>query len=287
MSPDSFMDSGSLAAASVGASDALQALAQLRGAYPTLAPGQVWLVGAGPGDPGLLTLDALAGLLQADVVFYDALVDARTLALARPEARLEFAGKRGGKPSIAQADISQRLIEAARRGERVLRLKGGDPFVFGRGGEEMMSLAAAGVRFCVIPGITAGLGALSSICVPATMRGVNQAIILATGHAADDEGSVDWAAMARARQPIVVYMALRNLDAIAKALHRGGLPGSTPAAVITSATLETQRVVVSSLERIAEDALNAQLSAPALVVIGNIVRIRQELLALQDARKDA
>ncbi len=263
--------------------DALQALARLRGGYPVLSPGQVWLVGAGPGDPGLLTLDALAGLLQSDVVFYDALVDARILALAREGAELEFAGKRGGKPSIAQADISQRLIEAARRQQRVLRLKGGDPFVFGRGGEEMISLAKAGVRFCVIPGITAGLGALSSICVPATLRGVNQAIILATGHAADEEGSVDWAAMARTRQPIVVYMALRNLDAIAAALQRGGLPGTTPAAVIASATLETQRVVVSSLERIAEDSRNAHLSAPALVVFGDILRIREELLALQAA----
>jgi uroporphyrin-III C-methyltransferase len=262
--------------------DALQALARLRGNYPILSPGQVWLVGAGPGDPGLLTLDALAGLLQADVVFYDALVDARILALAREGAELEFAGKRGGKPSLSQADISQRLIEAARRQQRVLRLKGGDPFVFGRGGEEMMALAEAGVRFCVIPGITAGLGALSRICVPATMRGVNQAIILATGHAADEEGSVDWAAMAQTRQPIVVYMALRNLDAIAAALERGGLPGATPAAVIASATLETQRVVVSSLERIAEDSRNAHLSAPALVVFGDIVRIREELLALQE-----
>jgi uroporphyrin-III C-methyltransferase len=261
-------------------SAALEALGRLRPGYPLLAPGQVWLVGAGPGDPGLLTLDALAGLLQADVVVYDALVDSRILALARRGAKLEFAGKRGGKPSVAQADISQRLIEAARRGQRVLRLKGGDPFVFGRGGEEMMTLATAGVRFCVIPGITAGLGALGTSWIPATMRGLNQAIILATGHAADDEGGVDWAAMARTRQPIVVYMALRNLDAIAKALQHGGLPGSTPAAVIASATLEAQRVVVSSLERIVEDAQGAQLSAPALVVFGDIVRIRGELLAL-------
>jgi uroporphyrin-III C-methyltransferase len=259
---------------------ALQVLARLRGHYPVLAPGQVWLVGAGPGDPGLLTLDALAGLLQADIVVYDALVDARILALARKGAQLQFAGKRGGKPSIAQADISQKLIEAARGGRRVLRLKGGDPFVFGRGGEEMMSLAEAGVRFCVIPGITAGLGALGAAWIPATLRGVNQAIILATGHAADEAGSVDWAALARTRQPIVVYMALRNLDAIASALRKGGLPADTPAAVIASATLETQRVVISDLNRVAEDARGAKLAAPALVVFGDIVRTRQQLLAL-------
>jgi uroporphyrin-III C-methyltransferase len=264
--------------------EALQALRLLRGHYPILAPGQVWLVGAGPGDPGLLTVDALAGLLQADVVVYDALVDSRILSLARKEAQLEFAGKRGGKPSVAQADISQRLIEAARDGQRVLRLKGGDPFVFGRGGEEMLALAAAGVRFCVIPGITAGLAALSASFIPATLRGSSQAIILTTGHAADEsEAAVDWVAIARTRQPIVVYMALRNLEAISQALQRGGLSADTPAAVIACATLETQRVVVSTLERVFEDARNAQLSAPALVVIGEIVRVREQLLALQGA----
>lgn len=263
---------------------ALQALKLLRGRYPILAPGQVWLVGAGPGDPGLLTVDALAGLLQADVVVYDALVDSRILSLARKEAQLEFAGKRGGKPSVAQADISQRLIEAARDGQRVLRLKGGDPFVFGRGGEEMLALAAARVPFCVIPGITAGLAALSASFIPATLRGSSQAIILTTGHAADEsEAAVDWVAIARTRQPIVVYMALRNLEAISQALQRGGLSADTPAAVIACATLETQRVVVSTLERVFEDARNAQLSAPALVVIGEIVRVREQLLTLQGA----
>ncbi len=256
----------------------LEALARLRGPPPILQAGEVWLVGAGPGDPGLLTLDALAGLLQADVVFYDALVDERVLALARPGAQLQFAGKRGGKPSVAQEDISQRLIDAARQGQRVLRLKGGDPFIFGRGGEEMMSLAAARVRFRVIPAITAGLGALTTSWIPSTMRGLNQAIILVTGHAA--EKGVDWDAMARTRQPLVVYMALRNLDEIAEALQRGGLPPDTPAAVIASATLENQRVVVSTLDRVASEARREQLTAPAILVVGDIVRVRQELLSL-------
>src|SRR5712691_11378876 len=133
------------------------ALVALRGSVPLLAAGHVWLAGAGPGDPGLLTLDALAGLSQADVVVHDALVDKRILELASPQAQLEFAGKRGGKPSAVQADISQRLIELARAGRRVLRLKGGDPFVFCRGGEEALALAAAGVPLRVIPGVTAGL----------------------------------------------------------------------------------------------------------------------------------
>jgi uroporphyrin-III C-methyltransferase len=255
-----------------------QTLTALRGSYPVFMPGEVWLAGAGPGDPGLLTLHALAGLLQADVVVHDALVDARVLALARSGAQMQFAGKRGGKPSIAQEDICAQLIALAQGGLRVLRLKGGDPFVFGRGGEEILALAAAGVAFRVIPGVTAGLGGLASACIPATMRGVNQAIILATGHGPDEEGSLDWSALARTGQPIVLYMGLRNLESIAAALMHGGLPASTPAAVIASATLAEQQVLVSSLECIASDALEANFAAPAMVVIGDIVRIRQQVL---------
>jgi len=255
-----------------------QALTALRGDYPAFAPGEVWLVGAGPGDPGLLTLDALAGLLQADVVVHDALVDARVLALARSGAQMQFAGKRGGKPSIAQEDICAQLIELARRGLRVVRLKGGDPFVFGRGGEEILALAAAGVPFRVVPGVTAGLGGLASAGIPATMRGVNQAVILATGHDPDEEGNMDWSALAHTRQPIVLYMGLRNLEKIAAALMRGGLPASTPAAVIASATLADQQVLVSKLGSIASETHAANFAAPAMVVIGNIVRTRQQLL---------
>src|ERR1700675_1230671 len=148
---------------------AWDSLAARRNGIPVFAPGHVWLTGAGPGDPGLLTLDALAGLVQADVIVHDALVDPRVLALAGPGARLEFAGKRGGKPSATQDDITQRLVALARAGQRVLRLKGGDPFVFGRGGEEAMTLAAAGVAFRIIPGVTAGLAALVAAAIPATL----------------------------------------------------------------------------------------------------------------------
>jgi uroporphyrin-III C-methyltransferase len=257
---------------------AAEALAALRGSYPKLAPGEVWLVGAGPGDPGLLTLDALAGLLQADVIVHDALVDSRVLALARRGAQMQFAGKRGGRPSTAQEDISAQLVKFAQRGLRVLRLKGGDPFVFGRGGEEILALAAAGVPFRVVPGITAGLAGLANAGIPATMRGINHAVILATGHDPDDEGNLDWTALARTRQPLVLYMGLRNLGKIAAALLRGGLPAGTPAAVIASATLADQQVLVSTLERVAADALEANFAAPAIVVIGHIVRTRQQLL---------
>src|SRR3954464_14511542 len=201
--------------------NSLEALSALRGAFPVLAPGHVWLAGAGPGDPGLLTLDALAGLSQADVVVHDALVDRRVLALVGPQARLEFAGKRGGRPSTHQDDISNRLVELARAGHRVLRLKGGDPCVFGRGGEEALALAAAGIPYRVIPGVTAGLAGLTAAGIPATFRGINRAIILAAGYGADDDG-VDWAALARTGQPIVLYMAMRNLAAIADEVMRGG-----------------------------------------------------------------
>ena len=250
---------------------------------PLFAPGHVWLAGAGPGDPGLLTLDALAGLAHADVVVHDALVDRRVLALAGPQARLEFAGKRGGKPSAAQADISQRLIALARAGHRVLRLKGGDPFVFGRGGEEAMTLASAGVPFRVIPGVTAGLAALAAAAIPATLRGVNRAVIFAAGNSAEE--NFDWTPIARAGQPIVLYMVMHNLKRITESLIKAGLDGQTPAAVIASATTAKERVLVSTLERLSADASEQNFEPPAIVVIGKIVDLRARLLR-QDVASD-
>jgi uroporphyrin-III C-methyltransferase len=252
------------------------ALAALRGGIPVLEPGHVWLAGAGPGDPGLLTLDALAGLSQADVIVHDALVDKRVLALAGAQARLEFAGKRGGKPSATQADISKRLVELARAGQRVLRLKGGDPFVFGRGGEEALTLSAAGVPFRVIPGVTAGLAALAAASIPATLRGVNRAVIFAAGHTADDD--FDWAPLARTGAPIVLYMVMHNLARIADAMMRGGVAPATPAAVIAAATTPDERILVSTLERVAADAREQALQPPAIVVVGDIVAVRDRLL---------
>ena len=258
-------------------------LAARRGGIPVLEPGHVWLTGAGPGDPGLLTLDALAGLAQADVVVHDALVDPRVLALKGPRARLEFAGKRGGRPSPTQDDISRRLVALARAGERVLRLKGGDPLVFARGAEEAEALAAAGVPFRIIPGVTAGLAALAAAHIPATCRGINRAVIFAAGYGADAGGAPDWAALARTGEPIVLYMAMRNLAEITDALVAGGLGRKTPAAVIVSATSEDQRVRVSTLDRIAAYATADSLAAPAIVVVGDIVRVRE---ALDPANKE-
>src|SRR5262249_54914072 len=254
---------------------AWDAMAARRGGIPVFAPGEVWLAGAGPGDPGLLTLDALAGLAQADVVVHDALVDQRVLALAGAQPRLEFAGKRGGKPSAVQADISDRLVALARAGNRVLRLKGGDPFVFGRGGEEAMTLAKANVPFRIIPGVTAGLAALAAAGIPATLRGVNRAVVFAAGHGADED--FDWTPLARTGQPIVLYMVMHNLERIAAAMLKAGIAATTPAAVIVSATTPKQRVLVSTLEKLASDVQAQMLEPPAIVVIGEIVKLRDQL----------
>src|SRR5580704_13155543 len=176
---------------------------------PTFHPGEVWLTGAGPGDPGLLTLHALNAITQADIILYDALVNDAVLKLARPGVALESAGKRGGRPSPLQRDITERLIELARQGRRVLRLKGGDPFVFGRGGEEALGLAAAGIAFRIIPGVTAGLAGLAYANIPATTRETNHGVILVTGqYAAGTDGGLEWSALVRTRLPIILYMGM-------------------------------------------------------------------------------
>jgi uroporphyrin-III C-methyltransferase len=257
----------------------------LLGQLPKLLPGHVWLAGAGPGDPGLLTLHALSGLTQADAIVHDALVDPRILSLGRADTERIFAGKRGGKPSVHQADIAATLVTLARAGRRVLRLKGGDPFVFGRGGEEALTLAEHGIPFRVVPGITAGIAGLAAALIPATMRGINQAVVLATGHGAEDSGGgvdrgVDWAALARLGQPIVLYMAVTHVAAIVRALLAGGLAAETPAAVIASATTPQQRVLVSTLAALPADLARDGLSTPAIMVVGHIVSVRARLLAL-------
>lgn len=249
-----------------------------RPALPTFAPGSVWLAGAGPGDPGLLTLHTLNGLDQADVVVHDALVAPEILALANPSARLELAGKRGGRPSPKQDAISARLIVLAGRGLKVLRLKGGDPFVFGRGAEEGAALTAAGIPWRVIPGITAGLGGLAAAGIPATARETNRGIILATGHpAAGADPGPDWATLAATGLPIVLYMAMSGLPGIAAGLMAGGLSPDTPVALVAEATTPAQRVLVTRLADAAATAEATGLGAPAIVAIGDIVALRAAL----------
>ncbi len=246
---------------------------------PAFEPGTVWLAGAGPGDPGLLTLIALKGLREADAVVYDALVGKAVLALTQPGALLEYAGKRGGKPSAKQPDISLRLVQLAREGKRVLRLKGGDPLVFGRGGEEALALVAARVPFRFVPGISAGLGGLAYAGIPLTHRETNSAVTFITGHDASGEvpDSVDWAGLARSSPVLVVYMALKHLARIARLLQEGGRAAETPVAIVSKATLPEQRVVETTLGSCVADAEAAGLEPPALLVVGDVVRMRAGL----------
>jgi uroporphyrin-III C-methyltransferase len=246
---------------------------------PNFVAGSVWLVGAGPGDPGLLTALALHALDHADDVVYDALVDRRILGLAREGAVLEYAGKRGGRPSPSQPDISARLIELARGGRRVLRLKGGDPCVFGRGGEEGLALAAARIPFRIVPGITAGIGGLAYAGIPVTHRDIASAVTFVTGHdraGAVPEG-VDWAAIARGSPVIVLYMASTHLDRIAARLLAAGRNPDEPAAVVSRATTPHQRVLVSTLAEVAAAAEAARIEAPTIIAIGDVVRLRAAL----------
>jgi uroporphyrin-III C-methyltransferase len=246
---------------------------------PAFAPGTVWLVGAGPGDPGLLTLLALHALREADTVVYDALVDPRILKLARTDAVLDHAGKRGGKPSPQQPDISLRLIEFARAGRRVLRLKGGDPLVFGRGGEEALALAAARIPFRIVPGISAGIGGLAYAGIPVTHRDTNSAVAFVTGHASggDLPDTIDWASLSRGAPVLVIYMALAHLAEIAEALQRAGRAADEPVAIVSKATTEQQRVIETTLDRAAADAAAAAIEPPAMVVVGPVVRLRAGL----------
>ena len=246
---------------------------------PDLAPGWVWLVGAGPGDPGLLTLAAHHALGQADVVVYDALVGEGVLALARDDASLEFAGKRGGRPSPKQADISRRLVQLARDGQRVLRLKGGDPFVFGRGGEEALALVAAGVPFRIVPGISAGIGGLAYAGIPVTHRDTNSAVTFLTGHNLTGQvpDDLDWQAIARGSPVIVLYMALKHLGHIAERLLAAGRAPEEPVAIVSKATTDDQQVLESSLARCADEAAAAGIEPPCMVVVGRVVELRQGL----------
>ena len=255
------------------------ALANLPFDLPRFEPGWVWLVGAGPGDPGLLSLHALNGLAQADVIVYDALVDKRILAAAKTDAELIYAGKRGGKPSPKQTDISQRLVELARSGRRILRLKGGDPFVFGRGGEEALALVEAGIPFRLVPGITAGIGGLAYAGIPATHRDVNAAVTFVTGHQAggDVPEHLDWTALAKGSPVLVIYMAVQNLSAIVEKLLSAGRAADEPVAIISKASTPDQTVLETTLGTCVEDCAKAAPPPPALVVIGKVVSLRTSL----------
>jgi uroporphyrin-III C-methyltransferase len=243
-----------------------------REAFPEFARGSVWLVGAGPGAPGLLSLLAYHAMQTADVIVYDALVNSDILRWARPGIGLEYAGKRGGKPSAKQRDISLRLIDLALQGKRVLRLKGGDPFIFGRGGEEAGHLARAGIPFRIVPGISAGVGGLAYAGIPATHRDINHSVIFLTGHDATGElpANVDWSAVARASPVLVMYMAVKNLPAIAAALMKGGRPEEETVTIVSNATLPLQETVETTLGSVEVFLENHSPPTPAIVVVGRV-----------------
>ncbi|MFM2281456.1 MAG: porphyrin biosynthesis protein cobA [Pseudomonadota bacterium] len=246
---------------------------------PELEPGHVWLAGAGPGDPGLLTLLAVRGLMQADVVVHDALVDESCLKLAGTGTVFEFAGKRGGKPSPKQRDISLRLVELARAGKRVLRLKGGDPFVFGRGGEEALTLVEHSIPFRIVPGITAGIGGLAYAGIPVTHREVNHAVTFLTGH--DSSGVVpdriNWRGIAEGSPVIVMYMAMKHVGEITRQLIEAGRSPNEPVAFVCNAATKAQTVLETTLGDAVADMEAAGIEPPAIVVVGEVVRLRTGL----------
>lgn len=247
-------------------------------AWPQLEPGWVWLCGAGPGDPGLLTLHAVNALRQADVVIYDALVQEAILEWA-PQAEHIYAGKRGGKPSAKQRDISLRLVDLAREGKKVLRLKGGDPFVFGRGGEEAQTLVQHNIPIRIIPGISAGIGGLAYAGIPVTHRDVNQSVTFVTGHdqSGNATGSLNWQAISDGSQVIVIYMGMKHIAHISSELIRAGRPLSEPIAIVTTATTPEQRVLETTLGTILDDINAAGMEPPAIVCVGQSVLMRQVL----------
>jgi uroporphyrin-III C-methyltransferase len=240
---------------------------------PALEKGWVWLVGAGPGDPGLITALGLKALAQADVILHDALVDDRLLALS--DAEKIYAGKRAGVKSCKQDEISDTLIRLAKEGKRVLRLKGGDPFVFGRGGEEAQALVAAGVPFRIVPGITAGIGGLAYAGIPVTHRDTNHAVTFITGHGIDGKlTKLDWAAVSHGAPTLVLYMARKFAGEISQALIAAGRPGDQPAAIVINAARTDQQVIVTTLAGLG--AVEAG-SAPSIIVIGDNVSLAREL----------
>jgi uroporphyrin-III C-methyltransferase len=247
--------------------------------WPELKPGWVWLCGAGPGDPGLLTLHALNALRQADAIVYDALVDQRILDWTGDDVELIYAGKRGGKPSPKQGDISLRLVQLARAGKRVLRLKGGDPFVFGRGGEEAQTLVQNAIPIRIIPGISAGIGGLAYAGIPVTHRDVNQAVTFVTGHDQSGETpqSLDWQGIANGSQVIVIYMGMKHIARISAELIKAGRAIDEPVAVVTNATKPEQHVLETTLARLEADIAASELEPPAIICVGRSVLMRKAL----------
>ncbi|WP_410016337.1 siroheme synthase CysG [Sodalis sp. C49] len=261
--------------AAQGRHDDAQAALERELDAPAGQAGDVALVGAGPGDAGLLTLRALQLMQQADVVLHDYLVSAEVLELVRRDAELICVGKRAGDFCMPQEEINRQLVEHARQGKRVVRLKGGDPFIFGRGGEELQAVAAAGIPFQVVPGVTAAAGATAYAGIPLTHRDHAQSVTFITGHARRGGGDLDWPALAAGRQTLAIYMGLMKAGDISRQLILHGRSPLTPVAVISHGTLASQQVLTGTLGQL--DTLAQQASTPALLVIGEVVTLHDEI----------
>ncbi len=246
-------------------------------AKPSRAPGTVYLVGCGPGDPELLTLRAYRLMQSADVALYDHLVSDDVMALLPAGVERIYVGKERDRHTMPQQAINDLLVRHAREGKRVLRLKGGDPFIFGRGGEEIDTLAAQGVAFEVVPGITAALGVASYAGIPLTHRDCAQSCLFVTGHRKEDGFDMDWHGLTRPRQTVVVYMGLLGLPALCDGLVAHGMRADTPAAVVQQGTTREQRVVTGTLRTLPQAVADAMLTPPTLLIIGDVVRLRDRL----------
>ena len=235
--------------------------------------GKVYLVGAGPGDPELLTLKAVRAMRAADVLLVDDLVSDEVLAYANAAARIVYVGKRGGCKSTPQAFIERLMINEARQGRTVVRLKGGDPFVFGRGGEECESLHAAGIECVIVNGITAGLAAPTALGIPLTHRDICHGAIFVTGHAGDEAATApNWQALVATGLPLVIYMGVSRCESIQQELRDAGMRATMPIAVIQNATRSDQRAIVTSLQTLVADILNSGIGSPAIMIVGETVR---------------
>lgn len=246
--------------------------------------GQVTLVGAGPGDPELLTLKALKRLQAADVILYDRLVSEEVLTMANPLARRLYVGKARSQHSVPQEGINQALVEWAKEGKRVVRLKGGDPFIFGRGGEELETLIEAGIAFEVVPGITAASGCAAYAGIPLTHRDHAQSVRFVTGHLKNGSCDLDWETLARPGQTLVFYMGLGSLEIIRENLQAHGAPGDTPMALIEQGTTARQRVHLGSLSSLPGSVAEAHVAPPTLVIIGGVAALYRQLAWFEPER---
>lgn len=246
--------------------------------------GEVYLVGAGPGDPDLLTFRALRLMQKADVVLYDNLVSKPVLEMVRRDAEKIFVGKMRGQHTMPQESINDLLVRLSKEGKRVLRLKGGDPFIFGRGGEEIETLAQHQISFQVVPGITAASGVSAYAGIPLTHRDHAQSCVFVTGHLQDGSINLDWEMLARPKQTIVVYMGLLGLEVLCEKLIQHGLPTSTPAAIVQQGTTQNQRVICGTLATLPEKAAAEKLHAPTLILIGGVVSLREKLAWFEPER---